>query len=60
MGKKIYNRKFKCVRCHRIIEEYNSENKQRAVKSWVSLCTECYKDLNRNQSSHKSDLRKEK
>ena len=42
-GNVIYNRNFKCVRCHNVIGEYNDKNKQRVVRAWVSLCYKCYK-----------------
>jgi len=43
--KKIYDSKFRCCECRKVIGEYSSKNRQRVVSSWASICMRCLNKL---------------
>jgi hypothetical protein len=52
MGKKIYDKNFKCCKCRKIIGEYNSKNRERVVSSWASICLRCLNKLERLEDKY--------
>lgn len=45
MREKIYTESFRCVICEKVIGEYAAFNKERTIRSWVSVCNRCYSKL---------------
>jgi oligoribonuclease NrnB/cAMP/cGMP phosphodiesterase (DHH superfamily) len=52
MGKKIYDKNFRCCKCRKIIGEYNSKNRQRTTKSFVTLCFTCLNKFERLEEKY--------
>ena len=40
--KKIYTEKFNCALCQKPVEEYAKGNRSRTIKSWLSICNQCF------------------
>lgn len=41
--RRIYTKEMRCFCCREVIEVYSKKNRQRTVKSWLSMCRKCYK-----------------
>ena len=55
---KIYTQKFRCAKCRKVIGEYSEKNKERTIKSWVSVCYTCFKTMEKQIARIKEmDLR---
>ncbi len=46
-SKIVYDEEFQCYRCHKVIGERSSINKQRVIKSWYSVCRICINGLDK-------------
>ena len=55
-GNVIYNKNFKCCKCGKVIAEFNNKNRQRTIRSFVTICWQCYKRTKYYRKSKKRRL----